>query len=202
MFGKKKENAEQPAVSSELTPQEFDHLPKVEQAEEDPFEGQQGVEIDYDLRPEEVKKGLLILQKEQVYKKNIIYSVILGVIFVLYLLSVIKDPNYTLGIFLMLLSITVIGFIWYMPYRHRTSMAKGVSGVEGGFSIIVYENGLRVPQEQGKVDLLFRSGVKVKDLEDMYLIDADRYRVYLLPKRCISEEDQAALSGIFAAAAN
>lgn len=202
MFGKKKKDAGQTTAAGELTPQEFDRLPNADEAEQDPFEGLQGVEIHYDLRPEEVKKGLLILQKEQIYKKNIIYSVILGIIFILYLISVIKDPNYTLGIFLMLISITVIGFIWYMPYRHRSSMAKGVSGVEGGFSIIVYENGLRVPQEEGKVDLLFRSGVKVKDLEDMYLIDADRYRVYLLPKRCISEEDQAALSGIFAAAAN
>jgi hypothetical protein len=200
MFGKKKA-ADASAPDRELTSQEFDHLPKVDQPQEDPFEGESGVEVHYDLHPEEVKKGLLILQKEQLYKKNIIYSVILGIIFVLYLLSVIKDPNYTLGIFLMLISATVIGLIWYMPYRHRSSMAKGVAGVEGGFSMIVYPSGLRIPQTEGKVDLPFRMGVKVKDLEEMYLIDADRYRIYLLPKRCISQEDQNALSEIFAAAA-
>lgn len=169
-----------------------DVMDKPPQADEysnaDPFEGKEGVEITYNLRAEEVKKCLLLLQKEQIYKRNLIYTAVLVVIFILYLVSVIQNPNYTMGMFMLALSAGVIALIWMMAWRYRSSQAKAVSSVEGDFNMTVYDTGILVHQENGDFRALFtESRFRVRELEDAFLLDLNRQRVYVLPKRCMDE---------------
>lgn len=180
--------------SPELSAQAYDRLPKAPETEEDPYEGKEGVDIEYDLTGDEVMRGLLFLQKKQLYRRNIIYSALLAVIFVIYVIYVIRDPGYTLGIFLMLLSATVIGFIWYLPYRHRKSTAKAMELHEGGFTMTVFETGIRIVTENGPQNFLFDDKFKAWDLGDAFLVDVDRYRIYILPKRCLDERAQEKLA--------
>lgn len=167
--------------------------------DENPFEGKNGVEISYNLKPDEVKKCLLILQKEQLFKRNYIYSAILAVIFVLYLITVIKDPSYTMGIFMLALSAGVIALIWMMAWRYRSSQAKAVSSVTDNFNMTVYDNGILVHQENGDFRALFSEPrFYVRELDDVFLLDLNRQRTYVLPKRCMSEEDAKQLRQCFA----
>lgn len=173
--------------------------PPDEYQEENPFEGKQGVEIRYNLREEEAKKGLLLLQKEQIYKRNIIYSVLLAIIFVLYLISVIRDPSYSLGMVMLALSAGVIALIWMMAWRYRTSQAKAVSSVKEDFNMTVYDTGILVHQENGDFRALFSEPkFRVKELEEMFLLDLNRQRIYILPKRCMEEQQVETLRQYFA----
>ena len=88
------------------------------------------------------------MQKKQIYKRNIIYTAILAVIFVLYLITVIRNPGYGLGMIMLALSAAVIVVIWMMAWRYRSSQAKAVSQVKEDFNMTVYENG--IPRPSGK----------------------------------------------------
>jgi hypothetical protein len=178
----------------------MDLPPQDDKYEENPFDGKDGVEIIYNLRPEEVKKSLLILQKEQLYKRNFIYSGILAVLFILYLVTVIQTPGYTLGYFMLALSAGVICLIWMMAWRQRNAQAKSVTQVTEDFNMTVFDNGILVHQENGDFRALFSEPrFRVRELDDLFLLDLNRQRVYVLPKRCMSEEDAAALRSYFSA---
>ncbi len=169
-----------------------------EDAFENPFEGKESVEIRYNLRAEEVKKGLLLLQKKQIYKRNIIYTAILAVIFVLYLITVIRNPGYGLGMIMLALSAAVIVVIWMMAWRYRSSQAKAVSQVKEDFNMTVYENGILVHQENGDFTAQFTDPhFQVRELDDIFLLDLNRQRVYILPKRCMDEQQITTLRRFF-----
>ena len=90
------------------------------------FEGQRQVRFDYDLQAEEVKKGLLLFQKKTLFKKNTVYTVLLALIFVFYIIKVAFNPKDGLAIFLSVVSLAVIAFIWLVPanpvsYTHLDS---------------------------------------------------------------------------------
>ena len=74
-----------------------------------------GIPITYDLTPDEVTRALKYFQKKTIYKKNLIFTGILGIIVILYVQAVITDPSYALGYILGFLALTVIGFMWYLP---------------------------------------------------------------------------------------
>ena len=57
------------------------------------FENQKQVQFHDNLKEEEVKQGLSIFQKKTIYKRNIIYTVLRAVIFVLYVCKVVSNPR-------------------------------------------------------------------------------------------------------------
>lgn len=196
-FGKKQPKPEEETAALRAEP--MDLPPQDDKYEASPFDEKEGVEIVYNLRPEEVKKSLLILQKEQLYKRNFIYSGILAVLFILYLVTVIQTPDYALGYFMLALSAGVICLIWMMAWRQRNAQAKSVTMVTDDFNMTVFDNGILVHQENGDFRALFSEPrFRVRELDDLFLLDLNRQRVYVLPKRCMSEEDVQTVRGHFA----
>ena len=188
-FGKKGAPSEETDTGAALATEELSKVPSEDRYEEDPFEGKDGVEITYNLEGDEVKKGLLILQKEQNFTRNYIYTAILGVLFCLYVFYVIKDPGFTTGYFMMALAAGVIALIWTMMWRYRASQAKAVSQVKEDFNMSVYENGILVHQENGDYKALFTEPrFHVREIDDLFLLDLNRQRVYILPKRRMTGE--------------
>ncbi len=197
IFQKKKENPQDDR--SALRAEQIDGMPEGDKySDTDPFKGKEGVVISYNLRADEVKKCLLLLQKEQIFKRNYIYTAVLVVIFILYLITVIQTPTYTMGIFMMALSAGVIALIWMMAWRYRSSQAKAVSTVTENFNMTVYDTGILVHQENGDFRALFSEPkFRVRELEDVFLLDLNRQRVYILPKRCMGEEQVTVLRQYF-----
>ena len=188
IFEKKKEIPEDERAT--LHAEEMVGLPEGDKYEDDdPFAGKDGVEVTYNLRAEEVKKCLLLLQKEQIFTRNLIYTALLSVIFVLYLVSVIQNPSYTMGMITLALCAGVIALIWMMAWRYRTAQAKAVSSVKEDFNMTVFDTGILVHQENGDFRALFsEKGFRVRELDDVFLLDLNKQRVYVLPKRCMEEE--------------
>ncbi len=197
LFQKKKVKPEDEKAT--LRADMMDQPPQADRYEdENPFEGKKGVEISYNLQPEEVKRCLFLLQKEQIFTRNIIYTAILAVLFVLYLITVIRDPSYTMGIFMLALSAGVIALIWMMAWRYRSSQAKAVSSVKENFNMTVFDNGILVHQENGDFRALFSEPkFRVRELKDEFVLDLNRQRIYILPKRCMDEEQIKLLQQYF-----
>ena len=100
-----------------------------------------GIEIKYDLAGEEVKKALKVFQRKTIFKKNLIYTAVLAILFLLYLQMLFKDPSSTVAKILAPLCIAVNGFIWYLQARdfratapageHRTDTMRSEIGTGG-----------------------------------------------------------------------
>lgn len=203
LFQKKDPPKEDRSVSAALAAEEYGSGPapvdeKVEELDASPFDEKTGVEIYYDLKSDEVKKGLLILQKEQTFKRSIIYTVILGVLFCVYVYYVIRDPSFTMGYFMLALAAGVMVVIWMMMWKFRTSQAKAVSRVTEDFNMTVYDTGILVHQENGDFRALYTEPkFHIRELDDLFLLDLNRQRVYILPKRRMTEEQVSALQKYF-----
>ena len=197
LFEKKQPEPISDGERAALRADQMDNVPKTDRYDENPFEGKEGVEIRYNLEATEVKKALFLLQKEQIFTRNIIYTVILAVIFVLYLINVITEP-YSMGFFMMAVCLGVIFMIWMMAYRSRSAQAKAVTMVDHDFTMTVFDTGILVHQENGDFRALFsEKGFFVRELDDLFLLDLSRQRVYLLPKRCLSDEQVSYLREAF-----
>ncbi len=158
---------------------------KGERVEDD----KEGILIRYNLKPEEVTKALKYFQKKTIYKKNIIFTIILGIIAVLYIQAIITDPNYAFGYVLCVLALTVIGFMWYLPARHIKSVAQATSISRDTYQLEICTDGLLLPQKEGKFLLGFDApAVKVTEFPDLFLVIVSREKVFAIPKRCIPPE--------------
>ncbi len=154
------------------------------------FDGQQQVKLTYDLRAEEVKKGLLLFQKKTIFRKNIVYTVLLAVIFVFYIIKVIFNPKDGLGVFLSVVSVAVIAFIWLVPANHRSKTAKAIAAAGDQFRLTVCEKGLVAGEGETASYMFFENEpVEVYQDTDMLIFSICKERIFIIPRRCVSDAD-------------
>ena len=154
----------------------------------------EGLGIDYDLKGEEVETALKYFQKKTIYRKNTIFTVILAIIAALYAQSIFQDPSYTMGYLMIVLAVGVIWILWFLPSRHIKSAAQAADLSQDSFSLEICPGGLLLPQEDGRYLVGFdRPAVRAAEFSDLFLIVASREKLFVLPKRCIPEEDQQSL---------
>ena len=148
-----------------------------------------GILIQYDLQPDEVTAALKAFQKKTVFKKNLIYTIILVVLALLYLQAVIRNPDYTMGKVLGVFSVLVIGLLWYLPARHIRLTAKGVAVSQDTFTIEVSDVGFLIREESGKYLIRYRTpSVSVIELPAVFVVCVSREKVFAIPKRCVPED--------------
>ncbi len=156
-----------------------------------------GIKIHYDLTGDEVKTALRYFQKGALYRKNTIFTVILAVIAILYGQAIFKNPEYTMGYIMLVLSLSVIFFMWFMPARYIKSAAQAAELAHDSYELEFCQQGMLMPQEDGKYLVSFtQSAIRATEFPTYYLIIASKEKVFVLPKRCIPEEDQQELTAI------
>lgn len=154
------------------------------------FAGQEQVTVSYDLRTEEVRKGLLAFQKQTIFKKNIVYTVLLGIIFILYVIKAIYNPHDGLSIFLSFLCPALVAFIWLLPYNHRKKTAKAAGQAEDIFHLTVCEKGLVAGEGEDASYIFFENEpIEVTQYPDMLIISISKERIFVLPRRCAGEDE-------------
>ena len=154
------------------------------------FEGQRQVRFDYDLQAEEVKKGLLLFQKKTLFKKNTVYTVLLALIFVFYIIKVAFNPKDGLAIFLSVVSLAVIAFIWLVPANHRRKTAGAIGGTGEKFQLTVFEKGLVAGEGETASYMFFENEpVEVYEASDMLIFSISKERIFLIPRRCVADAD-------------
>ena len=154
----------------------------------------EGLGIDYDLKGEEVETALKYFQKKTIYRKNTIFTVILAVIAALYGQAIFKNPDYAMGYFMIVLAVAVIFMLWFLPARHIKSAASAAEISEDTFHLEFCPGGLLLPQEDGRYLVGFdRPAMRAVEFPSLFLIVASKEKLFVLPKRCIPEENQEAL---------
>ncbi len=148
-----------------------------------------GIEIKYDLAGSEVKKALKVFQKKTIFKKNMIYTVILAILFLLYLQMLYKDPNSTVAMILAPLCVAVIGFIWYLPARHIKATAQAVELNHDTFRIEICAEGILLNEQNGKYLISYnKPTTKCMELKEIFVICVSQKQVFAIPKRCIPSD--------------
>jgi len=161
-----------------------------EELDEEEEEELSGYEIRYDLTSEEAVCAMKAFQKKVLFRKNVIYSVVLAVLAALYFVNILKNPDYAMGKFLCVFSLVVIVLLWYLPYRHiqKTSKAFGISN--NVYTIEVSDVGFILKEEGGKYLVRYTTPtVFVLELENVFVVCVSKEKMFALPKRCIPEED-------------
>lgn len=168
--------------------EEYDIKPVFKTAEEQNInlEEEKGIEIEYTFNGDEVTEALRIFQRDTIFKRNIIYSGILIILFIIYTIGVIKDPTQYLSLFLAVMCISVLGFIWYLPLKHVKKTAKAANDNNLEFTMIVYDKFIKIGEENGSYILNFKKEItKIVETQRIFLICAGKDRVFILPKRCL-----------------
>ena len=163
------------------------------------IEGEEGIPVRYGFTAGEIKSALKLFQKEMLYKRYLIYSLILGVIFVIYLVTTIRTPSSKFNLFMTIISLLVLLFIWYFPIQHIRQVVKAVNKMEYSedFILTVYDSGVDVGTEGENIIYRYDSDpVRVWETDELFVIGYDKARVFVLPKRCCAGQE-AALSEKF-----
>lgn len=148
-----------------------------------------GIEIVYDLRAEEVRPAMKAFQRKTIWRKNMIYTGVLGILAILYLLKVIQQPDYTMGKILGLFSACIIGFIWYLPAKHIKATAQAVELANDQFSIEISDIGFLIKEEGGKYLVRYdKPMTAVIELPAVYVVCVSKEKMFAIPKRCVPEE--------------
>lgn len=150
-------------------------------------QGEEGIRIQYGFYADEIKTALKIFQREMLYKKYAIYSLILGVIFLIYLVSTINSQGSKFNLFMTVISLTVLLFIWYFPLNHIRQIVKTVSQMEykEEFILTVYNSGIDVGEDEKSILYLYQEApIRIWETDELFIIGYDKVRVFVIPKRC------------------
>lgn len=155
-----------------------------------------GVELEYDLKGNEVGEAIKIFQKKTIFKRNILYTVLLGLIFVIYLSIIFNDSTNALGYIVAFGSIVVMYFVWALPKRHIKSVVAATEAVNDIFTAAVYSDCLFAGGGENITKVDFTEKSFVVENKDGIIIGADKQRLFLFPFRCMTEENKDKLKKI------
>ena len=103
-----------------------------------------GILVEYDMKKEEIVPGMRAFQHKVSFRKNLIYTVVLTVLTILYYQAVLRNPDYDIGKVLGALCLFVILMIWYMPVRHIRNTVKAVESEHMTYRLEISEVGFLI----------------------------------------------------------
>ena len=180
------------AIHAGVTAEQYDMEPATPEQDADVFEGEDAIRIAYSFTGEEIKEGLQVFQRETMFKKNMIYTLILAAFFGVYSFSAFQNEPNALTIFICIMCISVIGFIWYMPWNHRRLIARAIDQSQDplSFVMLIYPNGIRINEEKGSCSMKFGKEIsKIAETAKAFLFFSGKERLFVLPKRFVEEEE-------------
>lgn len=188
-FRFQKEKKQKPATSN-IDLQVFDEKdfpsgdPKVRQDRSIPH-----VEVTYNLTAQEVDQGLRVFQRKFLFRRNLVYSIILAALFVFCIVNMALHPSSRGGLsyFSCIVCAAVIYIIWATPRHHRKKLSQAMSQIEEPFTMNIYPEYIFIQEQTGGCRLRYRDQhIFVEDCESQYIIGVGKERIYIVPKRCLS----------------
>lgn len=169
--------------------------------------------VNYDVKNEEEGQAFLLFQKRFVYKKNWIKTVAFAVVALLFVISIAKSPDQPLNYMLAAICASAIFVIWYNTKKIRTSLMDALKMLEDDkylftlyedkFKIetieteTIDENGEELPPVQPRVVNFSDITLNVFETEDKFVLVLKKDTIYVLPKRCMNEEQTEILRKTF-----
>lgn len=148
-------------------------------------------EFKYNLTGEDVREGLKRFQKQYGKTRKIVYTALCGVIIVINLIDMIFNQNLNpLSYLFVGVAIAVLFVVWNNPKMHRNKIAKAVESDDINFTMCIYDEHVFIREQDG--------GLKIKyddeknrffETKERFIICNGKERIYILPKRCITDND-------------
>lgn len=194
------EEKQKPDFAKGIETEEYDILPEAlsEENNENRFQEKNGIVLEYSFNGSEVKEGLKIYQKETLYKKNLIFSIIFLIMFCIFSYNLIQHPGEGFSMFLAIMCIAMIGFLWYYPLKHIKKTAEAADLSEMKFSMEIFEEGISIKEENGQFAISYNKEItKIIETPRLLLICVGKERMFILPKRYLIDGNEEKVINIF-----
>lgn len=187
-------------IGGSIETDDYDILPEIEQdpAIEEELAGKEGIEVEYSFNGDDVREGLKTFQRAAIYRKNLIYTLILTAIFVLYVLSAVQDAGNILSSILSVLCVAVIAMLWYFPAQHVKKMAAAAdTNSDTKFRMTVYDTCVRIAEQNGSFLLHYEGEItRTFETAHLFLVCVGKERIFILPKRYLADGEESQIRGM------
>lgn len=157
-------------------------------------ESESSLKIKYSFNGTDVTEGLTSIQSTLMFKKNMVYSVCLLILFFVYMLDYSNFQSMMLG----LVSLCVIAVIWIMPKIHIKRFAKIADEKNIKLSMEIYPSFIKVINDSGTINLSFKEQIdNIIETQNLFVVCAGKTRVFIIPKRCVDENLHEFIREIF-----
>mgnify|MGYP004457725239 CR=1 FL=1 len=192
-------NAGEKKTTSNLDMENYDEreFPPVLRGHDQEEKSEDCMQIRYNLTADEVRKGLKRFQRANSLKKNIVYTLCCVFIIVVNLYDMIFRQNTAIYTYLFVgVALAIVFILWYSPKRHRDKMAIAIEQEKMDFQMQVYNDHILIKEQQGGLRIRFDNPhLRIFEDEEIFTICPNRERIYILPKRCL--ENQEKMQDIF-----
>lgn len=168
--------------------------------------GETLAEVGYDVTIPEEEKAFKLFQRLYVLKANITKTIVLGIVFVIFLFQLVKGMAPYVSAMGITIAVIAIFVTWYNPVVIRKSLMKALKPLENdryifklfsdAFTIetVIDESEFEEGEERisppPRVVWKQKSDFEVRELDDMFVIIMKKETIYVLPKRCMDENTQ------------
>lgn len=166
----------------------------------------------YNIPLDMFAKAFITFQKKYVYPKNIIISILFGVIMILYIIGLIREPSNTLCYLLIGFCVVIIITTWLNVINVRKKLMSSISEIEEDvYDFTLYGDCLSIQSmiaiDQNKenyqevceptVIYLSNKNVKASEYNDYYILYIHNRMFYIIPKKDFSNEENKQITEIF-----
>jgi uncharacterized membrane protein YqjE len=207
------ENKENEILENEITEEASDYSSQPNEVEEsvEP-ENEPICSFEYDVKNEEEERAFLTFQKKYVYKHNWKVTAAFGIVALLFLVSIVRNPDGYLNWVLMFICLFMIFATWFNTARIRKYLVSALKSLEDDkYRFTLYDDKFIIETVFTEEEMAEEDFVPVKPKEvkfedislnviengEMFIIILKKETIYVLSKRVISEENQQILKEKF-----
>ena len=162
------------------------------------------ITLDYDVKNEEEDRAFLQFQKKYVYPHNIKVTIAFGIVAVIFIISIFRNPNGYLNYVLGFICLFMIALTWYNTVRIRKYLVKALKVLEDDkYRFTLYDDSFRIetietaeePEEDAEpikpLTVKFdETDVSVIETDEMFILIVKKEALYVLAKRLMDSSQQ------------
>lgn len=160
-------------------------------------------DLSYTITVDDYDKAFFEVQKKFEFGRNIIFTVLVGIIGILNLITAIsKYPDNNNNVMIVAICLAFIAILWVMPFKRRKTLREALSTIEDdSYETEVYDDKIKilvVPKINPETNEPFEVSPKIIFYEtdmpyiienhDEFIIYIKKQMFYVIPKRFLSEE--------------
>ena len=189
----------------------------VEQINESFEEVTPKLSVTYDIKNTEEEEAFIEFQKRFIVKSSIIKTIAFGILAILFLYQIVNAPDNFASWLCFVVCLAVIFIVWYNPIKIRKTLLQSLKPLEDDRYIFkLYENkfsietvisqeeideaikeGEEPPQIPPRIVSFRDTGLSVLEKDNMFVLFLKKDSIYVLPKRCLREDEIKELSFVF-----
>lgn len=160
----------------------------------------------FDVTIPEEDDGFRTFQKRYVFKKNVIKSIGFGLLAAAFLVSEIAFSHQTMNCVLIAVCLAAIVMIWYNNVKIRKSLMEALKMLEDDrYEFTLFDDSFKIetiipederedageiPPQEFQLDDPMLDAV---EKDDKFVIIVKKATIYVLPKRCMKDQDAEAV---------